>query len=90
MAEKEKKEQARQRLFKVMAGDPVGQDEEIREYLTSVQKQKNRMTPQEAGRATYKAETPAKDGTIHQIKFNKQQLIKAIEEGFKEMTGEEK
>lgn len=88
MTEEEKKKQARKRLFNVIDGDLVGQDEEIIEYFQSVQKQKDRMTPQEAGRATYKSETPAKDGTINQIKFDKQQLIKAIEKGFKEMEEE--
>lgn len=60
----------------------------MNEFEQEVLSNPNLMTPQEAGRATYKAETPDKNGMT--LFLNKERLTQVTREGFAEMQQEEK
>lgn len=63
-------------------------DSTIEAFEKEVLSNPNLMTPQEAGRATYKTATPNKDGM--KLIIDEAKLDQVAREGFKEMGQEEK
>lgn len=61
-------------------------DEAVWNYYKMVEEKQKLFSPQESGRATYKAETPDKDGI--KLFLDKEKLAQIAKDGFKEMEQE--